>query len=350
METRILIVDDSSVVRRMLAGALEATEDIRVSGTAANGRIALQKVHADPPDLIILDIDMPEMDGLQTLEELGRNHPSIPVIMFSVLTERGAQATLQALFRGAQDYVTKPAGAANSAEAIRRVREELIPKIRALVHRQGMDGRTAQKRSRRPSSRPGKFEVVLIASSTGGPAALGKLLGQIKSPPPVPILIVQHMPELFTAYLARQLCSQTGLDIREAVDGEEIAPAKILLAPGGRHMKIAVKSGKRIIRLDDSPPLNSCRPSADALFFSAADAWKNRVLAVVLTGMGKDGLEGSRRIHRDGGRILAQDESSSVVWGMPGYIVEAGLTGEISDPVGLGETLRQHFLSLRSRP
>jgi len=349
METRILVVDDSSVVRRMLSRALEATGDIRVSATAANGKIALQKIQADPPDLIILDVDMPEMDGLETLEKLGRSHPSIPVIMFSVLTERGAQATLQALFRGAQDYVTKPSGAANSEEAIRRVQEELIPKIRALAHPRGQVRRRLRKKPRRASLDPGRIEAVLIASSTGGPAALGKLLGRITSPPPVPVLIVQHMPELFTAYLARQLSLQTGMDIHEASDGENLRPGKILLAPGGRHMKVAPKGEAAVIRLDDSPPLNSCRPSADALFLSASEMWSNRLMAVILTGMGKDGLVGSRRIRLDGGRILCQDESSSVVWGMPGYIVEAGLTEEIDDPAGIGETLQQVFLRLRSR-
>jgi len=343
METRVLLVDDSSVVRRMLAMALEETEDIRVCGSAANGRLALQKIAKEKPDLIILDLEMPEMDGLQTLEELGRRHPSIPVIMFSVLTERGAEATLQALFRGAEDYVTKPSGAANSAEAIRRVQEELIPKIRALAHRDGRHPSHRKQAVRKKRAISREIKAVVIASSTGGPAALEKLLGRLQHPPPVPVLIVQHMPELFTAYLARQLSAQTGLDIREAVDGENPRAGEILLAPGGRHMKVTSRHESTVIRLDDGPPVNSCRPAADILFASASGIWREHLLGIILTGMGKDGLEGSRHIHDLGGRILAQDEASSVVWGMPGYVVREGLAEQVDDPENLGDALRRCF-------
>lgn len=335
-KVRILVVDDSSVVRRILSNALGAEDGMTVSGTAANGRIALQKMENNRPDLVILDVDMPEMDGLETLEAMGKLHPGVPVIMFSVLTERGAQATLQALFRGAQDYVAKPSGASSAEDAIRAIQQELIPKIRALAGRPALRSSRPGKTHRRQVYRPRQIDAVLVAASTGGPAALQRFLGRMEIAPPVPLLIVQHMPKLFTAYLARQLSSHTGLKIEEASDGQKLEKSSILIAPGGRHMRVARKKKEVVIRLDDGAPVNSCRPSADVLFLSAAELWGGSLLGVVLTGMGRDGLQGCRSVHRSGGLIYAQDEASSVVWGMPGYVVEEELAEHIAPPEELG--------------
>jgi len=337
---RVLVVDDSSFVRRVLTSALEdSPAALRCTG-AGNGRIALSRIESFGPDIIILDINMPEMDGLRTLEELSKHHPSIPVIMFSVLTERGADATLQALFRGARDYVTKPRNMSDSAEAIRMIRKELLPRILALAGKEthGSEGTANTRIARKGKTRP---EIILIASSTGGPVALAKLLETLPEEPRLPLLIVQHMPKLFTEQLARQLSSRSGIDIREASNGEDIRAGRILLAPGGYHMRLAGRMKSARVVLDDGPPVNSCRPSADVLFSSAHKIFGGKILAVVLTGMGRDGMESCRTIRDSGGEIWAQDRASSVVWGMPGHVVEEGLTSLTGNPGELGAMLAE---------
>ncbi len=339
---RVLVVDDSVVVRRALTSLLENEEGIVVAGAAANGRIALAKLRQEPADVVVLDVDMPEMDGLEALKAIRARHPGVRIIMFSVLTERGADTTLEALFRGAQDYVTKPSGMADSEAAAAAVRDQLVPKIRALASTPPAAA-LARRRQHAPPPvsrrRHAPLQAVAIAASTGGPAALEAVLRRLPHQPPVPILVVQHMPPLFTGQLARQLAAKTGLHVKEAEADETVAPGTVYIAPGDLHLTVR-RSGDAVrTLLEDSPPMNSCRPSADVLFRGVARTWGGGATAVVLTGMGRDGLEGCRAVAAAEGRVLVQDEASSVVWGMPGAVVEAGLAEEIAPPTALGDRL-----------
>jgi len=255
------------------------------------------------------------------------------VVMFSSLTERGAKATVDALLAGANDYVAKPAGL-DAADVAARIRADVIGRIKAIVPRGSGGGR----QSARPASgvtgpprgpRQERIQGVVVAVSTGGPTALAEVLPAFVPDARVPILVVQHMPAFFTAHLAERLAKTGGLPVREAVDGEPVRPGEVLLAPGGRHMELAGDATQPRIRLTDEPPENSCRPAADVLFRSAARLWGAGTLGVVLTGMGRDGLAGSRAIVAAGGGLIAQDEFSSVVWGMPGEVVRAGLADTV---------------------
>ena len=335
---RVLIVDDAVVIRRLLFDCLAEDPDIVVVGTAANGQIALAKIEQLTPDLVTLDIEMPVMDGLQTLQAIRKTYPRLPVIMFSTLTERGAAATLDALSLGASDYVTKPANVGSVGAALLRIREELIPKIKGLCYRAPMPPAVVQPRacaqaqsSREagPASVP-RAEILAIGVSTGGPNALSTLLPGLPKNFPAPIVIVQHMPPLFTRLLAERLTTVSGLPAREGEAGALLRPGEIWVAPGGYHMEVE-KAGTGAIRLrtHQGPAENSCRPAVDVLFRSVAQVFGARALAVVLTGMGQDGLRGCECIHEAGGQVLAQDEASSVVWGMPGAVSQAGLAGKV---------------------
>jgi len=327
---RVLIVDDSATIRSVLSATLGADPDLRVAGTAINGQVALASIAASPPDLVLLDVEMPVLDGISTLREIRRMHPKLPVLMFSSLTERGSKATLDALLAGANDYVAKPA-AQTADEVAARIREDVIVKIKALVPRSGTISRGPTPAAARPPA-PARREPirgVVIAVSTGGPTALAEVLPAFAASTRVPVLIVQHMPAFFTAQLAERLSRICNATIREAQAGQEIRPGDVLLAPGGRHLEIAGDGGTARVRLTDDPPENSCRPAADVLFRSAARLWGGGTLGIVLTGMGRDGLQGSRKIVEAGGEVIAQDEFTSVVWGMPGEIVRAGLADAI---------------------
>jgi len=331
---RVLVVDDAVVVRRMVTDLLSADPEIEVVGSASNGRIALAKLAALAPDLVTLDIEMPELDGLATLVELRKLHPKLPVIMFSTLTERAAASTLEALARGASDYVTKPANVGSVTLAQARIRDELVPKIKALCGRvprpaparKPIAAAEAAPPSVRPRIQlPTRIDVLAIGVSTGGPNALAAILPSLPAGFPVPIVVVQHMPPLFTRLLAERLSSLTPLTVREAEEGGVLEPGTVWVAPGNYHMVLR-RDGERVrVALTQDPPENSCRPAVDPLFRSAAEVYGSRVLGVVLTGMGHDGLQGAELVHRAGGQLLAQDEASSVVWGMPGAIVAAGL-------------------------
>ncbi|TVR66784.1 MAG: chemotaxis response regulator protein-glutamate methylesterase [Gemmatimonadales bacterium] len=353
---RALVVDDAVVVRRMVSDVLDEDPGIEVAGVAANGRIALQKVPQVSPDVIILDVEMPVMDGLETLKALGKEYPDLPVIMFSTLTERGAEVTLDALSLGASDYVTKPSNVGSVVLARQRIREELIPRIYALTGK-GTPGlpppRSAPRRQVVPTpkpvtattrlrpSLPGRVTAVVIGVSTGGPNALAEVIPALPPDFPVPVLIVQHMPPLFTRLLADRLSSGGGLPAEEAVSGTRILPGRALLAPGDWHMEVEVRDSAHLVRLHQGPQENSCRPAVDVLFRSAARVFGPGTLGIVLTGMGKDGLRGSEDIHRAGGRIIVQDQASSVVWGMPGYVAEAGLAHRILPLDRVAEELRR---------
>jgi two-component system chemotaxis response regulator CheB len=343
---RVLIVDDAVVIRKLVSDALAADPELEIVGTAANGRIALQKIPQCNPDVITLDVEMPEMDGLETLRQLRPEYPKLPVIMFSTLTERGAQVTLDALSLGASDYVTKPANVGGLTESLQRIRDELIPRIKALCRRPIFAPATpelaapaepyrgagaAMARAVSSSVRPGggPIDLLVIGVSTGGPNALAAMLPQIKADLPVPVLIVQHMPAMFTKLLAERLNSQCKLRCREAVEGDVIQPGVIYIAPGDFHMTIQRRGVTPTIALNQDPPENSCRPAVDVLFRSAASLYGPHLLGVVLTGMGQDGLRGCEDIAERGGRIFVQDEASSVVWGMPGFVARAGLAQKV---------------------
>ena len=331
---RVLIVDDSAVIRRLLSDLLKADPQIEVVGMAANGEIALPKVQQLHPDIVTLDMEMPVMDGIETLKALRKTHPKLPIIMFSTLTERGSSATLDALSLGASDYVTKPANVGSVIQGMERIREELIPKIKALCRRKDDVTSLPQTRSitgpptpRIPVNPKGssKIGVLAIGVSTGGPNALAELLPALGKNFPVPVVVVQQMPPLFTRLLAERLGNISGFRCQEGVAGQFIRPGQLWVAPGGFHMETERVRDGVILHLHEEKPENSCRPAVDVLFRSVAKSYGAGVLAVVLTGMGQDGLKGCETIQAAGGQILVQDEASSVVWGMPGAVANAGL-------------------------
>jgi len=337
---RVLVVDDAVVMRRMISEVLGADSDLEVVGSAANGKIALQKIPQVNPDVITLDVEMPEMDGLQTVRELRKTYPKLPVLMFSTLTLKGAGATLDALAAGATDYITKPANVGNVTEGLARLQAELIPKIklhcRHVLPPSGAiqplppraAGATAIKLAPAKSAAVAP-DIWCIGCSTGGPNALATLFSGITTPLPVPGLIVQHMPPLFTKMLAERLGKDSPNKFYEGEEGQLVEPGSVYIAPGGMHMEV-VREGMRVrIHLQDNPPENSCRPAVDVLFRSVAAVYGPATLALIMTGMGQDGLRGCEFIRERGGRILTQDEATSVVWGMPGYIAQAGLADKV---------------------
>ncbi len=337
----VLVVDDSVVVRRLLVGALAEDPAIEVVGVAANGQIALGKVAQLKPDLVTMDVEMPVLDGIATVRELRAAGHRMPIIMFSTLTDRGASATLDALAAGATDYVTKPSGVGSLAEALQRVAEQLLPKIHALVPRgtghaapavAGASGtRTARPAApsavpERPAVRllpapePRQVRAVVVGSSTGGPEALSHLIRGLTVRLPVPVVVVQHMPPVFTRQLAARLDRLGPASVVEVTGGEELAPGTVYIAPGDYHLELA-RSGTSVrTRLTQGPPVNYCRPSVDVMFSSAVGVYGGDLLAVVLTGMGSDGRTASRQVIDAGGRVYVQDEATSVVWGMPGAV------------------------------
>lgn len=329
---RVLIVDDAVVVRKALSQAIEQDPDLEVAATAVNGRVGLVKFSEVRPDIVLLDIEMPEMDGLETVRELRKIDARVPIIMFSTLTERGASITLEALAMGATDYVTKPSNI-NGAATLDAVTSELIPKIRGLC-RLPMS-REAARSAPAPMKMPGASrllapaKVVTIGVSTGGPDALARLLPLLPEQFPIPILVAQHMPAIFTAMLASRLSTKSSLPVRECINGQKVEPGTVVIAPGDYHMVVQGTPGSAVLRIHQSPRENFCRPSVDVLFRSVANVYGDRTLAVILTGMGQDGLKGCEMLGQLGARIYVQDEATSVVWGMPGFVARAGLADKV---------------------
>jgi two-component system chemotaxis response regulator CheB len=326
---RVLMADDSVVVRKLLSGVLAEENELEVVGTAADGEILLQKIPQTNPDVVILDVEMPNVDGLETLRRLRTSYPDLPVIMFSNLTRRGADATIEALLLGAQDCVPKPESSGSFEESVHYVREMLIPKIKVLGKASLEKSSTHGPLTMVKSFVDRKAGVLLVGVSTGGPNALSVLLGRIPKEFPIPVAVVQHMPALFTEALATRLAYKTGLCVREARDGESFVPGVIFLAPGDFHLGLVRQSNGVNLRVFKSEPVHSCRPSVDVLFKDAVQVFGPDCLGVILTGMGLDGLAGCEGIHHAGGQVLVQDEASSVVWGMPGAVAQAGLANAI---------------------
>ena len=353
---RVLIVDDSVVVRRLLGDALRADPALEVAGIAPNGRIALARLPQLAPDLVTLDLEMPDMDGLDTLRAIRATYPALPVLMVSRYTQRLARATLDALALGASDYLTLPdhTGLASASEWIKG---QLIPRIKQYGKPAGQPS-TARRDQPRPSSlgfEPrSRVEVVAIGSSTGGPQALAAVLAAFSIPFPVPVVIAQHMPPDFTRQLAERLARLTSLNVREAVPDAPLEPGDVWVARGGLHLSVVRDHQYHRLRLLATPPENSCRPSADVLFRSVAEAFGGGVLGVVLTGMGQDGLRGCEAIRAAGGQVLTQDKATSVVWGMPGAVTEAGLSNQVLplDEIGpeIDRRVRRGRSMLVSRP
>jgi two-component system, chemotaxis family, protein-glutamate methylesterase/glutaminase len=357
MTLRVLIADDSILFRRVIAEALGSLPDVEVVGAVPNGKLAVQRVRELRPDLLTLDMEMPELDGMGVLEALKESREAVAVIVVSALTRQGGRLTLRALEKGAFDFITKPdtVGSEESKEAIRK---ELAPRIRALTHRleirkilQSKAGgpASAAPAERAPTVRESpnanlaeisgrmsrlaavaKPEMVLIGVSTGGPNALAKMMPEIPGNIGVPLLIVQHMPPVFTQSLAESLAPRCAVRVREASHGELIEPNMAYIAPGGRHMRLVPgPEGRKMVQVTDDPPENNCRPAVDYLFRSVANSFPGRAMAVILTGMGSDGVLGLRLLKRQGCYVIAQDEATCVVYGMPKAAVDAGVTDAI---------------------
>ncbi len=352
---RVLVVDDSVVVRRVLCEALTADSTIEIAGTAADGSIALSKIPILKPDLITLDVEMPGMSGLETLAEIRKLYPKLPVIMFSTLTERGAAITLDALALGASDYVAKPSNTGSVEQTRLRIQTELVSKVKGLCLRRselkaGMVPQIcpeAKTSSVARLGRTGVIDIVAIGTSTGGPNALAGMLPAIPQAFPVPIVIVQHMPPLFTRLLAERLNKQCAIEIHEGEQGAVLKPGEAWIAPGDFHMTVLRTEGVTKLALQQEAPENSCRPAVDVLFRSVARLYGVNTLAVVLTGMGSDGVKGSQTIKKFGGQVIVQDEASSVVWGMPGQVAGAGLAEGIYPLASMAKEIDRRVTSGR---
>jgi two-component system chemotaxis response regulator CheB len=347
-----MVVDDSVVVRKIVTDVLSEDPAIEVVGTAVNGRIAVAKLDQLKPDLITMDIEMPEMNGIEAVRAIRATSSRVPIIMFSTLTERGAVATLDALSAGANDYVTKPANVGSVGQSMESVREQLIPRIKALTGRPMHTGARAVAPAappRSPAPRRGprrKPAVLVIGSSTGGPEALARLLPALPASLPVPVLLVQHMPPVFTRQFAQRLDRLCGLRVVEAADGTPLLPGTVHLAPGDRHLVVRTSGRGAHTALTQDPPENFCRPAVDPLFRSAAAAYDGAVLGVVLTGMGADGRAGAGVIRDAGGTVLVQDPVTSVVWGMPGAVAQAGYADEVLPLDRVPEAIGRHLSGL----
>ncbi|RBY96900.1 chemotaxis response regulator protein-glutamate methylesterase [Blastococcus sp. TF02-8] len=347
---KVMVVDDSVVVRKIVTDVLSEDPGIEVVGTAVNGKVAVGKLEQLKPDLITMDIEMPEMNGIEAVRAIRATRSRVPIIMFSTLTERGATATLDALSAGANDYVTKPANVGSVAQSMESVRQQLIPKIKALLGRPVTPPRGAAPpppppKPAGPRTAPGKKPAVLvIGSSTGGPEALARVIPALPANLPVPVLLAQHMPPVFTRQFAQRLDRLCALRVVEAVDGTPLAPGTVHLAPGDHHLVVRANGRAQFTTaLNQNPPENFCRPAVDPLFRSAVAAYDGAVLGVVLTGMGADGRNGCGEIRNAGGTVVVQDQATSVVWGMPGAVAQAGYADEVLPLDRIAEAIQRHL-------
>jgi two-component system chemotaxis response regulator CheB len=372
---RVLAADDSAVMRGIMRtlfhthgeDKLSKLPSMELCGVAQDGVECLEAVERLRPDVLVLDLEMPRLNGLDVLDRLRETHPGLPVIMCSSYTERGARSTLEALARGASDYVMKPSEQRDLATALQSLAQQLLPKIAALAkgRRQRSEDGAAEATKKSGAGEAAKrgdshIEVVVIGLSTGGPSALEQMLPRLPANFPVPVLIVQHMPKLFTGALAERLDKCCALHVKEACDSDAVLPGTIWLAPGDSHMEVAPRkmgfgvddgnaTGRAVrVRLHQQEPLNHCRPSVDYLFHSAARLYGPAALALMMTGMGADGLGGARAVHEAGGTVLAQDEATSAVWGMPGRVAEAGIADAVLPLAAIAGELKQRINAGRS--
>lgn len=352
--TKVMLVEDSAVVRGMVRKWLEALPGIEVVQTAGNGQIAIELAGKLMPDIIILDIEMPVMDGITALPEILRRVPKAKVIIASTLSRRNAEVTLKAMSLGASDYLAKPSFVKDGNDARGEFQSDLVRKVlglcrgnRGVAPAATADDRwapmptaTTQFSFRKPSSISPR--VLAIGSSTGGPAALSRVVTDLRNDlMRVPVLIAQHMPATFTALLGEKLAALGGLGGGEAVDGEVVVAGRLYLAPGGKHMKVRRAGAVTVVVLDDGPPINHCKPAVDPLFQSIAEVYGPATLAAVLTGMGSDGARGAVKIADAGGTVYVQDEKSSIVWGMPGATAAAGAATGVVELEKMGPRLAQ---------
>ncbi len=340
---KVLIVDDTVVYRKIVSDILSDIPEVQVVGTANNGKIAISRIQILKPDLLILDVEMPEVDGLGVLEHIKENSLDIKAIMLSSFTQDGSQRTIKALELGAFDFISKPE--TDSMDQSRQaVRTSLVSVIKSFVRHaalsnilKGKDTGTPEKPATPKRTAPfagksgGSSDIIAIGISTGGPNALQMLLPKLPCDLGVPVLIVQHMPPLFTKSLADSLNKKCSLEIAEAHDGQTVEPNVVLIAPGGTQMKIADgPGGKKIIKITDDPPENSCKPSVDYLFRSVSQHYRGKATSVIMTGMGNDGKVGMKLMKRAGAATIAQDQKSCVVYGMPKEVIEAGIVDVVA--------------------
>lgn len=359
---RLMLVDDSAVVRGLVTRILESERDIEIVASVGNGQMALNTLERVAVDVVLLDIEMPVMDGLTALPKLLKADPGLRIIMQSTLTLKGADVSMRAMEAGAADYIPKPTATRELAGGA-DFRTELLAKIRALGQARRRDPKRpprAATPAAAPAARPAgstaptpfrsalapqpapaltlrpvpgpteSFDVIAIGSSTGGPQALFTLLGTMRAGTVAqPILITQHMPATFTTILAEHVSRLSGWEAREGQDGEPVRSGRVYIAPGDFHMVVETKGSEKLIRLNKNPPENFCRPSVDPMLRSLAAAYGRRVLTCILTGMGSDGLKGGQAVVACGGTVIAQDEATSVVWGMPGAVATAGVCSAV---------------------
>lgn len=334
---RVLVVDDSVVVRKVLSVIIEKDPLLELAGTAPTAPIGIQKIDQLNPDVVVMDVEMPEMSGIEATARIRRSWPKLPILMCSTLTERGAEVTLRALAAGASDYVAKPSSMGGEGDALETFRQDLVAKLKALAGRPAAAPPSSQSGSLRPLPPPPVRRragvdvpsVLLVGSSTGGPNALATVFAQLPADLPVPLLLVQHMPPLFTRMLAERLTATTRVHVVEATHGEEVLAGRAYVAPGNFHMTVVREGVKTRIALNQEAPENSCRPAVDVLFRSAAKVYGGGCVAAVLTGMGQDGTRGARDIVEVGGWVAVQDAASCVVPSMPSSVAQAGLASEV---------------------
>ena len=347
---RVLVVDASRATRGILAAVLFAEGDMEVVGSAGTGTAALSALSTCDPTVVMLDLAMSDMKGLDLLAEIRRRAPKLPVVVFSALTVKAGAITLDALGRGATDYVTKPSPDASDEAMADHIRKELVGKLRGLGRRASAEFLAPELRAARPAGDKTPLQVLAVGSSTGGPNALAQIFCSLSVPLVFPVVVVQHMPPVFTRLLAERLSEVSPMPFREAQHGDVLRPGEGLVAPGGFHMRLEKTNGRVSVTLDQAAPENSCRPAVDVLFRAVAAVYGAHALAVVLTGMGRDGLRGAEELRRRGAQMLAQDEATSVVWGMPGYVTRAGLADATLPLPQLGpEIVRRLLPALRER-
>ena len=338
---RILVVDDTALYRKVLTETLAEIPGVKVVGTATDGKVALAKIRQLKPDMLTLDFEMPEMDGLEVLEHAMRDNPALKVVMVSSQTKEGATVTLKALELGALTFITKPVSA-NPLESRDVLLAQLTPIVVAIMSQVLCSERRISKDKQidRPNAahsaketplavESGSIRIVAIGISTGGPNALAEVIPNLPQDMPVPVVIVQHMPAQFTYELANTLNKKCKLRVVEAEDCMELECGTVFIAPGGKQMKVAHNSGKFILEVNDDPPENYCQPSADYLFRSIAQIYRNHALGIIMTGMGSDGTLGLRLMKRKGAQVIAQDEQSCAVFGMPDGAINAGVVDNI---------------------